>query len=157
MDVLVMIIIMFIAGFFSSMNIWVEKINDVRIFHINDIYMIILMTAWMIFLMSVYNFTGINTHRTHAQDSNNSNEFIVMFTSLFFIIGSYWMIRNQTLVNDAEFIRGMIPHHSMAILMSEKIKNKTSNQEIKMLADKIISSQRAEINQMKEMEKTIGQ
>ena len=43
-------IIMIIAGLLSSMNVWTDKLRDIRL-HLNDIYMAILMTGWMFALM----------------------------------------------------------------------------------------------------------
>ena len=37
-EIIIMMIIMFIAGLLSSMNVWVDKISDIR-FHLNDVYM----------------------------------------------------------------------------------------------------------------------
>ena len=45
----------------------------------------------------------------------------------------------------------MIPHHSSAILMANKIKQKTSNKNIIKLADNIISSQTCEIKYMNDL------
>ena len=44
----------------------------------------------------------------------------------------------------------MIPHHSMAILMSQKIKEKTENKELSKFANSIITTQLKEISDMRE-------
>ncbi len=51
---------------------------------------------------------------------------------------------------DAHFIEQMIPHHEDAITMAELAQEKAQRPEIKQLAENIISSQGAEINQMKD-------
>ena len=56
-------------------------------------------------------------------------------------------MRTQALVGNDQFLRAMIPHHSGAVLMCEK--STITNPEIKQLCDGIISSQKAEIAQMK--------
>ena len=50
---------------------------------------------------------------------------------------------------DAHFIEQMIPHHEDAITMAKLALEKAKHQEIKTLAQNIIDSQSAEINQMK--------
>lgn len=65
--------------------------------------------------------------------------------SLVFII----LIREQTLVNDQGFLKSMIEHHDMAILMSDRIINKTKNTELANFAKNIITAQQEEIYWMK--------
>jgi uncharacterized protein (DUF305 family) len=45
----------------------------------------------------------------------------------------------------------MIEHHSMAILTSEEILQKTNSERVKKLAENIITTQQKEINYMKEL------
>lgn len=49
---------------------------------------------------------------------------------------------------DQEFIRQMIPHHRHAVKMSQMVLKKSQQPEIRNLAESIITSQTAEINQM---------
>ena len=51
---------------------------------------------------------------------------------------------------DKEFIRQMIPHHRMAVQMSQMIAKKTTKPQIRNLAKSIIKSQTAEIRQMEQ-------
>lgn len=67
---------------------------------------------------------------------------------LIFIL-SFVAMRQQAAVGDEQFLRSMIPHHSGAILMCERAS--ISDPEIRDLCAGIISSQRAEIIQMKEI------
>ena len=62
-----------------------------------------------------------------------------------------YMIRSQTFINESQYLLGMIPHHSMAVLMSKRLleKNLPLEPEIKQLATNIISSQESEINLIK--------
>ena len=66
------------------------------------------------------------------------------------LILSILAIRNQWFINDKQFLRDMIPHHSMALLTSNIAKNKTSNENVKKLATSIKENQTKEINLMKE-------
>ena len=51
---------------------------------------------------------------------------------------------------DKQFIEQMIPHHESAIAMAKLALQKTKHDEVKTLANNIISSQTAEINTMKQ-------
>jgi FlaA1/EpsC-like NDP-sugar epimerase len=58
-----------------------------------------------------------------------------------------WLVRSQTTVEDVSYMRAMIPHHSIAILTSERAQ--ISDPRVRELADEIIQSQREEIAEMK--------
>ncbi len=51
---------------------------------------------------------------------------------------------------DKAFIEGMIPHHQMAVMMASMLKNGSTRQEMRQLADEIIKAQTDEIDQMRE-------
>lgn len=55
---------------------------------------------------------------------------------------------------DLRFINAMIPHHESAIAMAKDALSKSQRPEIKKLAQSIIDSQQAEINQMKQWRKS---
>jgi uncharacterized protein (DUF305 family) len=50
---------------------------------------------------------------------------------------------------DLRFINAMIPHHEGALVMAEDALEKSQRPEIQQLAKEILSSQQAEITQMK--------
>jgi uncharacterized protein (DUF305 family) len=50
---------------------------------------------------------------------------------------------------DLEFIRQMIPHHEMAVMMAQMLASTTTRSEMKILADQIITSQSKEIEMMR--------
>ena len=58
-----------------------------------------------------------------------------------------WLVRSQRTVDDVSWMRAMIPHHSIAILTSERAR--ISDPRARALADQIIESQRKEIEEMK--------
>ncbi|MBO6539850.1 MAG: DUF305 domain-containing protein [Rhizobiaceae bacterium] len=60
---------------------------------------------------------------------------------------SLYLLRSQTTVDDASYMRAMIPHHSIAILTSERAG--ISDPRVRKLADEIIEAQRREIAEMK--------
>lgn len=63
------------------------------------------------------------------------------------LAGAFVLIRQQTAVGDAQFLRSMIPHHAGAILMCEKAPLRDA--EIKRLCGRIVSGQQAEIDWMR--------
>jgi hypothetical protein len=60
-----------------------------------------------------------------------------------------WLVRSQETVDDISYMKAMIPHHSMAILNSERAQIK--DPEVRLLADRIIDSQVREIREMKRL------
>ncbi len=51
---------------------------------------------------------------------------------------------------DRVFVEEMIPHHQMAVMMANMLKNGTERPELKKLADDIITAQTKEIDQMRQ-------
>jgi hypothetical protein len=62
---------------------------------------------------------------------------------IFFAVG---LVRSQVTVTDVDYMEGMIPHHSIAVLTSERAG--IEDERVRQLADKIIEAQRREINEM---------
>jgi hypothetical protein len=60
--------------------------------------------------------------------------------------GALWLSRSQHFVDDREYMKGMIPHHSIAILTSEH--SDIDDLRVCELANGIIRAQREEIAQM---------
>lgn len=60
---------------------------------------------------------------------------------------SLWLVRSQATVGDVAWMEAMIPHHSIAILTSERAH--ISDPRVRELADEIIEAQRREIGEMK--------
>ena len=121
----IMFFIMLVSGLLSTMNVWVDKVDDIRL-SMNDAYMTLLMTGWMfLFLGLVY------------QDMS------VFFVGLFLIIMNVWCIRTQFLITETQYKLGMIPHHSMAVHMSKKLLEKENN--ISQFVKNIIKTQEDEI------------
>ena len=62
---------------------------------------------------------------------------------------AFWLVRAQTTVDDVAWMKAMIPHHSIAILTSERAQ--ISDPRVRALADEIITAQRREIAEMEAM------
>ena len=132
----VMFCIMILSGLLSTMNVWVDKLDDIR-FSVNDAYMSLLMTGWMFLFMGLI-----------------YQERKVFFIGLLMVIINIWCIRSQFLVSETQYKLGMIPHHSMAVHMSKKLlerENDINNiNDISSLAKSIITNQENEIVFMKQ-------
>ncbi|MEP6823046.1 MAG: DUF305 domain-containing protein [Chthoniobacterales bacterium] len=64
-----------------------------------------------------------------------------------------WLVRSQATVEDVSWMKAMIPHHSIAILTSERAK--ITDPRVRKLADGIIEAQRREIGEMKALIKDL--
>jgi hypothetical protein len=101
-------------------------------------YMALVMGATMavvmlLFMLKMYDNKGVNTAIVLGS--------IVVFT------GALWLVRSQQTVEDVSWMKAMIPHHSIAILTSERAR--ISDPRVRKLADEIIEAQRREIDEMK--------
>jgi len=126
----IMFFIMVLSGLLSTMNVWVDNIDDIRL-SLNDVYMILLMTGWMFLFMGII-----------------YREMGVFLIGLLLVLCNLWCIRTQFLITEAQYKAGMIPHHSMAVHMSRKLLEKENN--ISSFAKKIIKTQEDEILFLKE-------
>jgi hypothetical protein len=81
-------------------------------------------------------------------DDQRANRAILIGSLALFAI-ALWLVRSQRTVGDVAWMRAMIPHHSIAILTSERAT--IEDPRVRRLADGIIESQRREIAEMKEL------
>jgi len=63
--------------------------------------------------------------------------------------GSLFLVRSQALVGDVDYMRAMIPHHSIAVLTSTNANIRDAR--VRALADEIIAAQVREIDEMKSL------
>jgi Ca2+/Na+ antiporter len=76
----------------------------------------------------------------------------IYYLSLFFVLVIFvYLYRNQIYIDDKEYLNEMIEHHSMALLTSEEILQKTNSERVKKLAENIISTQEKEIDYMRQL------
>lgn len=86
--------------------------------------------------------------------TNKKKNIGILVGSLLLFIGALGLVRVQApVVGDLLWLKGMIPHHSIAILTSERADIK--DPEVRKLADAIIEAQRKEIEEMKIMIKRL--
>lgn len=76
------------------------------------------------------------------------NWYIILFSLVAVFI---YLYRKQILINDKQYLEGMLEHHSMALFTSEEILKKTDNYNVAKLAKNIIQTQNDEIREMKKI------
>lgn len=104
------------------------------------LYMTILSTAVMAVVM-----LGFMLHMLKDKKIN----FAILASSVIVFFSAFFLMRNQTTIDDVDYMQGMIPHHSIAILTSERAN--IEDPRVRQLADDIIKAQEKEITEMKEL------
>ena len=117
-------------------------LNTYRLAHVffseTRLYMALIMGSAMAVIMLGY--------MLHMFDDRRVNLGVFLGSAALFAL-ALWLVRSQTTVEDVSYMRAMIPHHSIAILTSERAR--ISDPRVRRLADQIIESQRREIAEMK--------
>jgi uncharacterized protein (DUF305 family) len=80
---------------------------------------------------------------------NKKVNFSIFAGSILVFLGALYLMRSQRTVQDVSWMKAMIPHHSIAILTSERAE--ISDPRVRELADAIIETQRKEISQMERL------
>ena len=101
-------------------------------------YMALVMGAAMAAIMLAF--------MMHMYGDRRVNLAIFTGSALVFVL-ALWLVRSQVTVDDVSYMKAMIPHHSIAIMTSERAR--ISDPRVRKLADGIIESQRREIEEMK--------
>ena len=78
---------------------------------------------------------------------NRTANIAIFAAAIIAFAGSLYLVRSQDTVADVAWMKAMIPHHSIAILTSERAN--ISDPRVRKLADEIIEAQRREIGEMK--------
>jgi len=106
--------------------------------NINNLYMTLLMTAAMLL---------IELGLMKSMYKNSKLNWAIVIISVAVGIFSWLGIREQINVGDQQFVKGMIPHHAAAVLMSEKAR--LTDPELVQLQKSILKTQAGEIEFMK--------
>ncbi len=104
------------------------------------LYMTILSTAVMAVVM-----LGFMMHMLEDKKINLG----IVGVAVVVFVASLVLMRNQTTIDDVDYMEGMIPHHSIAILTSKRAN--ISDPRVRELADEIIKAQNKEIAEMKKL------
>ena len=122
---------------FILMYVHSYKIIEHAWFSETRFFMVLIMGASMMIIMLAF-MLGMY---------KNKKANVAIFTSaILLLLASIWLVRSQVTVSDVDWMEGMIPHHSIAILTSERARIKDAR--VRELADEIIAAQRREISEM---------
>jgi hypothetical protein len=80
---------------------------------------------------------------------NRAANVAILVASLLVFVGALWLVRSQETVADVSYMKAMIPHHSIAIMTSERAHIRDPR--VRKLADEIIEAQVREIAEMKQL------
>lgn len=131
-----MAVAMFVAMYFI-MYAMIDGLQNLMP-NINNLYMTLLMVSAML-IIEIWIMKGMY--------QNKKINWAIITVSLAIGIFSWFGIREQLFVGDKEFVKGMIPHHAAAVLMSEKAK--LTDPELIELQKNILETQAKEIELMK--------
>ena len=135
----IMFIIMFIIQYVFMSFIMTNRIENITN-SLGKVYVSLMMTLSTIVVMDLMMY-NLNVTKTIA------------YTALLGLI--IYLYKIQFGVNDANYIREMIEHHSMALLTSNQILKKTDNSYVSDIAQRIIHTQEQEIQEMRNIIKLI--
>ncbi len=124
---------------FGFMYAMVDRLGYVYA-NLNQAYMAALMAAPMLIIELIV---------MRGMYANKSLNVILIVLGVAVTLAAWFMIRYQTAIGDAQFLRSMIPHHSGAILMCREAP--ITKPDLKALCQQIIKSQQEEIDQMQRM------
>ncbi|ANU11087.1 hypothetical protein A1A1_13717 [Planococcus antarcticus DSM 14505] len=123
---------------------WLMFLNVFQLDHIfyseTRLYMALIMGAIMAFVMLLFMWPMYKNKKI--------NTLILASSAVVFAL-SLWLVRSQVLIEDTGWMKAMIPHHSIAILTSERAN--ISDPRVRELVDSIIEAQREEIAEMKKL------
>lgn len=128
---------------FLMMYLNVYKIDHI-FFSQTRVFMAIMMGAAMAIVMLLFMW---------KMYTNKKMNLAILITSICLFLGSLFMVRSQTAVDDVAWMKAMIPHHSIAILTSKRAD--LTDPEVKKLAESIIEAQEKEIEEMKALIKEL--
>ena len=104
--------------------------------------------AWMALLMGAVMAVIMLGFMWSMYKDSRTNAAIVLAAAVAFA-GSLWLVRSQETVGDVSYMEAMIPHHSIAVMTSERAHIKDPR--VRKLADGIIEAQVREIGEMKQL------
>lgn len=80
---------------------------------------------------------------------NKAANIAIVVASVAAFAGALWLVRSQQTVDDVSYMRAMIPHHSIAIMTSERAHIRDPR--VRKLADGVLLTQIKEITEMKQL------
>jgi hypothetical protein len=116
--------------FFSQTRLWMAVIMGSS-----------MAAIMLVFMWSMYQSTRVNMA-------------LLALSTIAFAV-AIWLVRSQETVSDISYMKAMIPHHSIAIMTSERAHIRDPR--VRKLADGIIEAQVREIGEMEQLIGTLKQ
>ena len=135
------IFIMFIASFifqYYGMSLIMVNNNEYITNNIGKTYISIIMGLFMVLLEIM-----MHDYQYHVF---SIKYYLLLVIGLIIFV---YLYKKQIYINDKEYLKGMMEHHSMALLTSEEILNKTNNYAVARLSKNIIQEQKDQIREIK--------
>jgi len=135
-------IVMMVVSYIIMYIIMFLNIIEIQHYHTNisRIYMTLLMISAMAMVMILM------MGKMYPDKKINMG---IITVSVVVFGATLFALRGQTPIGDVQYMKAMIPHHSSAILTSERAN--IQDPEVKKLAEEIIKAQRKEIAEMEAM------
>jgi len=127
--IIMMFTSMFIIQYVFMSYIMTNQVDNITN-SMGKVYMSTIMGLLMIIIMSYNNIQNLGIY-------------------ICLLILCIYLYKIQFGVNDKNYIREMIEHHSMALLTSKQIIKKTDNSYVADIAQRIINTQESEIQEMR--------
>ena len=137
------ILIMFIGSFIIQYFIMPPMMVNNTIYITNNIGKVYMATFMGLFMVLL----EIMMH-DHQYSVLSLNWYVILISLLTLFV---YLYRNQVAINDEQYLKGMIEHHSMAVFTSDEILKKTDNYHIAKLAKNIKSQQTDELRVMNKL------
>lgn len=147
MRILHTMIVMFVASFvtqyFLMGSIMTDSLADVTN-SIGKVYISVIMALYMVAI-------EVMMH-DHQYSVLSTRTYVGVFGLLALFVFLY---RKQIGIDNKQYLEGMIEHHSMALLTSNRILEKTSDYNVAKLAKNILQKQQDEILEMRSVLQTL--
>src|SRR3954463_15488683 len=127
-------VVMFVLMYLNTYALEHVRFSETRV------YMALLMGAAMAIIMLSFMFGMYRSYRLNAA---------ILAVAAIVFGASLWLVRSQQTIGDVAYMKAMIPHHSIAIMTSERAHIK--DPEVRKLADGIIEAQVREIGEMNQL------
>ncbi|MCU7555401.1 DUF305 domain-containing protein [Alteromonas sp. ASW11-19] len=122
---------------YAISHVWFSETRSYMALYMGAVMAIIMLA----FMLGMYNNKKLNIT-------------IFLLAAVLFAVSLY-LVRSQSTVSDTAYMKAMIPHHSIAILTSER--SNIEDVRVRELANEIIKAQRKEIKEMEWLIKDISE
>jgi len=132
------LIMIIVGSLFNPMNVLAYRFSDLY-FSMTLVYGGILMAFNMVWTHEIVHYISIGKF----------NAYIFLIGIILSILVTIFLLRGQYGVNDKQWLKRMISHHSTALTTTNIVLKRTTDPKIKKLGENIVKTQEKEIKLMK--------